>query len=105
MIGARLYLLRKQHGLSQKELGEKIAVSHYTISSYEKGRSEPNDDITVKLAQVFNVTADYLLGLVDEPLPLDRSAGTVFVPERLAPEQRELLARFLGGWGATFTKQ
>lgn len=98
MIGVRLDQLRKQSGLSQKELGEKIAVSHYTISSYEKGRSEPNDDIMAKLAQVFNVTADYFLGLVDEPLPLDRGAGSVYVPEHLDEERRKLLAQFLKGW-------
>ena len=105
MIGARLYLLRKQRGMSQKELGEEIAVSHYTISSYEKGRSEPNDDIMAKIARVFNVTADYFLGLVDDPLPLDRSGCTVYVPERLDPDQRQLLAQFLNGWSGSADKK
>ena len=67
MLGERLAYLRRKESISQKELGEKLNISHYTISSYEKGRSEPNDEIKVRIARYFNVTLDYLVGLVDQP--------------------------------------
>ena len=44
MIGNRLYLLRKAAGLSQIELGNMLSVSHHTISSYEKEKSEPDSN-------------------------------------------------------------
>ncbi len=62
MIGYRLYLLRKAAGLSQAELGNMLSVSHHTISSYEKGKSEPSDETKVWLARYFGVTVDYLVG-------------------------------------------
>ena len=43
MIGHRLYLLRKAAGLSQAELGDMLSVSHHTICSYEKDKSDPSD--------------------------------------------------------------
>ena len=69
MLGERLAYLRRREGISQKELGKKLNISHYTISSYEKGRSEPNDEIKVRIAQYFNVSLDYLVGLKDTPDP------------------------------------
>lgn len=95
MIGKRLYKLRKAAGLSQKELGEQLAVSHHTISSYEKDKSDPNDEIKVKLARYFNVSVDYLVGMIDEPYPSWRSANIVVLPDNITPEQRELLSEFI----------
>ena len=63
MIGNRLYLLRKAAGLSQIELGNMLSVSHHTISSYEKGKSDPSDETKVWLARYFGVTGDYVVGL------------------------------------------
>ena len=72
MLGERLAYLRRREGISQKELGSKLNLSHYTISSYEKDRSEPNDEIKARIARYFNVSSDFLMGLIDQPLPYDR---------------------------------
>ena len=69
MIGHRLYLLRKAAGLSQAELGDMLSVSHHTICSYEKDKSDPSDATKVWLARHFQTTVDYLVGLSDEPHP------------------------------------
>lgn len=102
MIGQRLMTLRKRAGLSQKELGAALAVSHYTISSYEQDRSEPNDDIKVRMARHFGVSLDYLMGLIDDPLPFVRE-DALFLPESMAASERELLRGFITYW-ATITE-
>ena len=53
--------LRKQRGLTMKELGEKIGVSESTISLYETGRRSPSYEILLKIAEYFGVSVDYLL--------------------------------------------
>ena len=67
MLGERLTKLRQEKHLSQRELGEIILVSGYTISAYELGRSDPNDDIKTRLAQFFDVSVDYLLNRTNNP--------------------------------------
>ena len=58
---------RKASGKTQKDVAEYLGVGQSTYKNYECGIREPNDDTTVKLAELFNVTTDYLLGR--EPLP------------------------------------
>ena len=69
MIGDRLSELRKDAGLTQDELGEILKVNKHSVSSYERDRSEPPDDVKIRIAEYFNVSTDYLLGLTDEPNP------------------------------------
>lgn len=51
MKGELLQELRRDKGLSQKELGALLSVSPFTISSYECGHSDPDDEAKVKLAK------------------------------------------------------
>lgn len=95
MIGIRLTELRKKAGLSQRELGEKLDVSHYTISAYEKERSEPGDQVKVKLSELFGVSSDYFLGLIDTPLPVSRSEVSIKVPQTLTAVQQQLLQQLV----------
>jgi len=94
MIGERLALLRRARGISQKELGEAVMVSAYTISSYELDRSDPNDEIKIRLAEYFNVSIDYLVGLIDEPYSYRREDGVLRLPRTLDPGQQEVLRSF-----------
>ena len=98
MLGERLAYLRKKENISQKELGEKLNISHYTISSYEKGRSEPNDEIKVRIARYFNVTLDYLVGLVDQPYPYNREEGVLYLPQRMTPDFQDFVRDFFTYW-------
>ena len=63
----RIKELRKQHKLTQEELGSIINVQKAAISKYELERATPSTDILKKLADYFNVTTDYLLGRTDQP--------------------------------------
>ena len=55
-VGSRIREIRKNRGLTQKELGEKIGVKHNTISSYEKGTNEPEQEMLFKMADVLDVS-------------------------------------------------
>ena len=95
MRGDRLTKLRQEKHLSQRELGEIIMVSGYTISAYELGRSDPNDDIKVRLARFFDVSVDYLVGLIDQPLSYRRDVNMVMLPRNLSDSQKQSLRAFL----------
>lgn len=85
MIGERLADLRKDKKLGQKELAEKLKISPYTISSYEREKSTPDDEMKVKIAKFFNISLDYLLGLVDDEIPIG-GGKPFYVPENLPPQ-------------------
>lgn len=59
----RLKNIRKECGLTQKDVYEKLNISPNGYASYEQGRTEPNIETLVKLCNIFNVSADYLLGI------------------------------------------
>ncbi|MBN3405755.1 XRE family transcriptional regulator [Clostridium botulinum] len=61
MFGDRLRELREEKQLTQEEFGKLLNVSRQAISSYEKGENEPTIDALVKIANIFNVSLDYLL--------------------------------------------
>jgi len=53
--------LRKEKGLSQNELSEKISIHTTHFSRLERGKFQPSIDVIKKLSEVFAVTTDYLL--------------------------------------------
>ena len=62
MIGKRLKELRMKRGFSQQELGTAIGVTKVSICGYENGTRLPTLDNLVKISEVLETTADYLLG-------------------------------------------
>lgn len=67
MLGTRIKELRKEFGLSQVALADRMEVTKQTISNWENENIQPSIDMLVGLANIFNVTTDYLLGLDDVP--------------------------------------
>ena len=65
MIGKALKALREERGLSQVELAKQLDISASAIGMYEVNSREPSDDIKTKIAEYFNVSIDYLLGVSD----------------------------------------
>ncbi|MDT3417199.1 transcriptional regulator with XRE-family HTH domain [Brevibacillus aydinogluensis] len=65
MFGQRLRLLRKMKKMTQQELADYLQVAKTTISSYEKGVNEPSHETLMKLADLFEVSTDFLLGRTD----------------------------------------
>ena len=65
-IGEHIYKLRKEKGFSQEELAEEINVSRQTISNWELGETLPNPEQVKLLANVFEVSCDFLLDNVKD---------------------------------------
>ncbi len=55
--------LRKNSRMTQEELGARLGVVKSTIANYESGYRKPDDEILIKLSNIFDVTVDYLLGV------------------------------------------
>lgn len=66
----RLKSLRIQNDLKQTELANKLGVQSSAISKYENGQLEISNELLVKIADIFSVSTDYLLGRTDDPLPV-----------------------------------
>lgn len=62
-LGNILNKLRKEQNYSQEQLGEIIGVSHTSVKNWELGINEPKASYIIKLAELFNVSTDYLLGI------------------------------------------
>jgi len=64
-LSERLIKLHNEKGNLKKNIAEAIGVSSRQYKRYESGEQEPTAGILVKLADFYNVTTDYLLGLSD----------------------------------------
>lgn len=67
IIGARIRYLRVTNNMLQRELAEKINVNNNTLSQYESGKRIPSDEIKLRIANIFGVSMDYLLGMSNDP--------------------------------------
>lgn len=65
MFGERINILRNAYRLSQKELAAALHVSKQTVSNWENDNIAPSVEMLLKIANFFNVSTDYLLGLDD----------------------------------------
>lgn len=78
--------LRKNSGLTQKELGERVGLSKAVVSKYENGMGYPTFDTLIRIAKFFCVTTDYMLGM--------ESKSTIDVSE-LTESQRASVQRIV----------
>ena len=62
----RLKTLRKQVKLTQAQIAEKLNISQQAYASWERGVKKPTQENLVKIAQVLNVSIDYLVGNSEE---------------------------------------
>lgn len=63
MLGIRINELRRCRGWSQVELANRLGISKQTVSNWENDNIQPSIEMLVRLAKLFDVTTDYLLGL------------------------------------------
>lgn len=64
-FGERLKELRTDKGWTQKELASRIGCAQSSVFYWEQNKQEPSLSVIIKLSVLFNVSADYLLGLMD----------------------------------------
>lgn len=65
-MGNRIRELRKNNGLTMKQLGQQIGLAESTISQYETGKRSPDNETLLKLGEIFGVTVGYILGSEEE---------------------------------------
>ncbi len=68
-IGNRIKNCRTENQFTQKELANKLGLTPKMVSFYENDERIPPADILVKLASIFKVSTDYLLGMVEQKMP------------------------------------
>lgn len=85
-IAERLQKLRRKAGYSQEQTAELLGISRQAVSKWESGQGKPDHDNLVRLTEIYNTSADYIL------LGTEKNMGTS-VPEKsgLSPEVRKML--------------
>lgn len=88
MFSENLKAFRKQKGLSQEELAERLHVVRQTVSKWERGQSVPDAELLIRIAEIFETSVSTLLG--DTVQPQDQTLEDVnLIAEKL--EQLNLL--------------
>ena len=62
ILGARLKMIRGEANMKQKEFAELLGIATTTYSGYESGKHEPNIDFLIKIADMYNLSLDYVVG-------------------------------------------
>lgn len=84
-IPERLVEVRERNGYTRKRLAEELGKPYATITKYENGEREAGSGYLISIAEKFNVTTDYLLGIEDE-----QSAETKKSPAPAESETEEV---------------
>lgn len=92
---SRIKKLRKAKGLTMKELGDVLGVAESTISLYENDKRQPDRDTIKKIADLFNVSIDYLYCRTDVPyIASAESIETKKEPEQNAGVDENIIRLF-----------
>lgn len=70
LVGSRIKELRLKQGLSQDDVAKALDMKRANVANYEAGRTTPPSDIIGRLADLLYTSSDYLLGRIDNPMPL-----------------------------------
>ena len=99
MFTERLKSLRKEAGLTQKEIADRFKTSPQSYAQWEKGLRSPSKESLEKLAQFFNVSTDYLLGNSELKNPEDQLSNVELLfrktSKNMTPEQKETFQKEL----------
>ena len=90
-IGENIRQARKNAGLTQKELGEKLGISAAAISQFEKKNSNPHNSTVQKIAAVLEISP---LTLYDQEQPQNMLQRVSTYAEHLSSQETRLLAYF-----------
>ncbi|WLR52430.1 helix-turn-helix transcriptional regulator [Bacillus tianshenii] len=67
MLAQRLVNLRNKHKYTQQKMAEYLGVTRPAYTAYERGSRKPDYDTLQKIADLYDVSVDYLLGRTDKP--------------------------------------
>lgn len=95
-LSAKLTSLRKQKGLTQMDLAEKLNVSRQAISRWEVGTAVPSTDNLKVLSELYGVTVDYLLNeLNDGAVQIYEERAPISVSKNHTPKTRKSMMLWL----------
>lgn len=78
MFSAELKRLRTEYGMTQAQLANRLGISASAVGMYEQGRREPDSELLARLARMFHVSTDTLLGFRQESqLEQEQEVNTV----------------------------
>jgi class 3 adenylate cyclase len=94
-IGIKIRSLRERHGLKQVNLANALQVTPQAVSKWEKGANLPDVKVLTKIARLFDVSTDYILGLTEAgtgvfPATVFCSSVTHFARRSISMESKEL---------------
>lgn len=95
-VGNRISFIRKEKGLTQKELAESIGITQTLVSDYETGRLHLSDEMIIRFAKTLDTSADLLLGLdtdgIETPTASPKLLRRLKAIEELTPsDQKKVL--------------
>jgi transcriptional regulator with XRE-family HTH domain len=94
-FAARLVALRKEKGLTQLHLAERVGVHAQQLKRYEAGISQPTFDVIRNMAMALGVSSDYLLFGKDERGPDDDLKLQFEAVSRFDPESKKVVQQVL----------
>lgn len=86
-IANRLVNLRKNNGLSQEALAEKIGISRQAVSKWERAEASPDTDNLILLAKIYKISLDELLSSEEDPIVTNESVATEPPDEKEDPHK------------------
>ena len=95
MIGERLSELRQDLGLTQQQLADRLSISVYTVSSYERNISTPDDEMKKRMSELFGVSVDYMLGLTDNQIAVNQVKSQLLLLQNLPDTAVKELSDFI----------
>jgi len=72
ILGERLKIAREKKGLKQNRVAQSLGIHNSTLAKYESGDREVDIDTLKKLAELYDVTVDWLSGRTNDPSPSDK---------------------------------
>lgn len=110
MFPEKIKELRISKKMTQQEVADKLGITRPAYTAYESGKREPDFSILQSLANIFDVTTDFLLGRNQTPtwankediVQLDKilqsNAGMAYGDEEASPEDREIINDLIAGY-------
>lgn len=92
MFGDNMRYLRKENGLSLKQVEEKTGIDDGNLSRYERNLNVPSIELCIKLANLYMVSLDELIGRTDELRAYNMPSNS----PPLSPEEQRLLNNYHG---------
>ena len=98
----RIKELRVENELLQSDLASRLKVRQNTVSNWETGRSEPDQDALREMSKIFDVSIDYILGNTDIKKPLtsedmsgltEKQIRILQMMDQMTPEQQDEMVR------------